>query len=122
MPNDVEIRFNTRAGRAAVDQAMARILRRLAEETARGTEADAPRRSGFMASTVGVTGPGEEGRPAQDVGERHAAATPTARSDEAYAFVAASYALYDELKQPFMLPALQAALAELGRFVAEERL
>lgn len=119
---DVEIRLNTRASRAAADQAMRRILARVARETAARAGHDAPRRSGFLASTAGSTGPGETGRPAETRGDRRAARTPDAGPDEAYAFVAAAYALFVELKQPFLLPAVQAVLVDLDRLVAEEGL
>ncbi|MBX0328702.1 hypothetical protein K2Z83_13550 [Oscillochloris sp. ZM17-4] len=103
---------------------MQRILARLAAETGQGAEAHASRRTGFMASTVGSTPPNTPGhagfREKTVDGDREAVAQPAAGPYEAYAFVAAAYALFVELKQPFLLPAAQAALANIDRILAEE--
>jgi hypothetical protein len=88
----------------------------LAAETAQGASAHAERRSGFMASTIGSTPPGGNGAP----GTGKAVAQPAASLAEAYVYVAAAYALYVELKHPFLLPAAAAALATMDRLCAEE--
>lgn len=124
MPSDVELRLTIRDTRAAAHAAITRVLARVARETAQGAAATAPRRSGFLASTVGATGPGAAGTAARTVpsphGLRQAAATPAAGPDEAYAYAAAVYAFVVELRHPFLFPAALAVLDSMARLCAEE--
>ncbi len=112
----VEVRLNTRATAAEVQAAQRRLLARVAAETAQGAAQHAERKSGFLASTIGSTPPGGAGQP----GAGQAVAQPAASLAEAYVYVAAAYALYVELKHPFLLPAAAAALATMDRLCAEE--
>jgi orotidine-5'-phosphate decarboxylase len=119
----VEIKLNTAATREAVHAASRRILAGLAGATGDAARHGAPRQSGFLASSVRAVAPGDGAKPGvsgQDGQE--AAATPAAAINEAYVVVAASYALFAELRSPFLLPALQTAVDNLSALVLAQHL
>jgi hypothetical protein len=123
---DVELKLNTRAARAQFHAAKRGILRRLGEATAEGAEANAPRQSGFLASTVASVAPRGPGVAARDevVNGQHkqAAQLRAAGEDEVIVAVLALYALFLELKQPFLFEAALRASARLEAFVQAEAL
>jgi hypothetical protein len=121
MADTIVVRLNTRAGRAAFHTAKRQILAALAEATAVGAVSDSPHVSGFMASTVVAVPPGGDAVAERDEligGERHRSArVPAAGPDEAFAAVAAIYALYVELRHPFLLEAASRAAPRLDAIV-----
>lgn len=126
MAPTVEILLHTRATAATVTAAAARILAALARQTAEGGADNAPRRSGFLATTVGHIPPG--GAPVAARSEQRAGAhkigagIPAPGPNHAIAYAAASYALAVELRSPFLIAAAIAALGRLDAIVARERL
>jgi len=122
----VEIALQTKATKAHVDAAATRILAALAERTATGGADNAPRRSGFLASTVGHIPP--RGQPVAARSEQRAgspkvsAQVPAPGANHALVYAAASYALAVELRSPFLIAAAIAALGQIDAIVAREGL
>ncbi|RRR75287.1 MAG: hypothetical protein EI684_05130 [Candidatus Viridilinea halotolerans] len=122
----IHLHLKTRAGRAATHAAIERVLATLASATAARAEAEAPHATGFLASTVTAIAPNTPEHPAETVqtvaGARHVGAGPAAGPREAFVHVAASYALFVELRDPFLLPALYESVAALATLLADEGL
>ncbi|MEI7769559.1 MAG: hypothetical protein WCI67_06205 [Chloroflexales bacterium] len=121
MASNVVVSLNTKASKAAFDAAKRQILAALAEATAAGAVAGSPHVSDFLESTVVAIPPGGAGVAARDemVGGEHkqAVAVDAAGADEAIVAVAAVYALYVELRHPFLLEAAIRASAQLDAYV-----
>lgn len=126
MAADIEVRLNTREARARFHAAKRGIMGALAEATATGARAAAPRASGFLASTVVAVPPGGDGVAARDerAGGDHKRSerVPPADENTAIVAVAAIYAMYGELHHPFLWEAAIRAASQLDAFVRAEAL
>ncbi|MEI7646513.1 MAG: hypothetical protein WCJ55_19750 [Chloroflexales bacterium] len=123
MAPTVRIRFQTAVTKQAVQRAAQRVLATLAATTATAAAASAPRRSGFLASTVGAIPPNGAAVPARTgtgPSPRRAGVILAPGPQAAIAYAAASYALAVELHQPFLLTAAIAALGNAAAIVDRE--
>jgi hypothetical protein len=124
--DDIEVRLNTKGGRERFHAAKREILAALARATAAGAVVDSPHVSGFLASTVVAVPPGGDGVPARDerAGGEHkrSVRVPPADENTAIVAVAAIYAMYVELRHPFLLEAAIRAATRLDAYVRAEAL